>query len=258
VSRAGVGTWAMTFDAFGGKTVKLGKIESSCFPRMVMTSRSEFLALTCQGSDDRIKMASYGLDGTDTWEEMVGNFGQPYFAFAPAAARFAVSGTDPGADNEGTVVGGPNLGSRQEVRVYQNASGDMLLRAECSPAFKTAENFDLSADGMMALVVRNGGISIYKLPPLSKKDREDMAEIAAYAPPASSGEVTLARLTTKVRPEVTEVRAPVNSLAAAADPPVAQAAKVVVEGDVPAGPRKRPTLLNPGEKPLFGSANPER
>jgi hypothetical protein len=50
----------------------------------------------------------------------------------------------------------------------------------------------------------------------------------------------------------------VNSLAAAADPPVAQAAKVVVEGDVPAGPRKRPTLLNPGEKPLFGSANPER
>jgi hypothetical protein len=251
-SPAGAGSWAMTFDGYGGKRMKLGTIQSSCFPRLEMTSRSEFVALTCQGDDDRIKMASYGLDGTDTWEEAVGNFGRPFFAFAPAAARFAVSGTDPGVENDGTMVGGPNQGSRQEVRVYQNASGDLLLRVDCSPGFKTAENFDLSADGMLAAVVRNGGISVYKLPPLSKKDRDDMAEIAAYAPPASTGDVTLARLTTKAKPKVTEVKAAANSLA-----PVAAAEKPVAEGDVQVGPRKRPTLLNPGERPQFGSANPE-
>jgi hypothetical protein len=249
--------WAMTFDTFGGKTIKLGTIQSSCFPRLVMTSRSEFVALTCQGSDDRIKVASYGLDGTDAWEETVGDFELPGFAFAPAAGRFAMSGTSPTGDNEGTVLGGPYQGARQEVRVYQNGSGDLLLRVQCSPGFKTAENFDLSGDGMLAAVVRDGGISVYKLPPLTKKDRDDMAEIASYAPPTSTAEVKLARITTRARAQVTEMKVAANSLAATPVQPVAEAAKVVVEGDVQAGPRKRPTLLNPGEKPEFGSANPE-
>jgi hypothetical protein len=85
--------------------------------------------------------------------------------------------------------------SRQEVRVYQIASGDLLLKAECSPVIKTAENFDLAADGSQLAVIRQGNIAIYKLPPLSKQDRADMAEIAKFAPAADNGPVALPRLT---------------------------------------------------------------
>jgi hypothetical protein len=246
------GAWAVTFDGFAGKTIQVGTIQSSCYPRLVMTSRSEFVALTCQGSDDRIKIASYGLDGTDTWEESVGDFGRPNFAFAPAAARFAISGTDSGAENDGTVPGGPPQGARQEVRVYQNASGDLLLHVDCSPGFKTAENFDLSADGMLAAVVRNGAIAIYKLPPLTKKDRDDMAEIAAYAPPATMADVSLKRIMTRVKVETAAVAVVPAGVARVAETPAQEA-------DPPPGPgqRKPPTLLYPGEKPEFGSANTE-
>jgi hypothetical protein len=245
------GAWAVTFDSFEGKTTNVGTIQSSCFPRLVMSSRSEFLALTCQGSDDHIKIASYGLDGADTWEETVGDFGRPSFAFAPAAARFAISGTET-AEHEGPAPGMPSQSPRQEVRVYQIASGDLLLHVDCSPGFKTAENFDLSADGMLAVVVRNGAIAIYKLPPLTKKDRDDMAEIAAYAPPASTADVMLRRLMTRAKVETAAVSVVPPGVAHMAETPAQEA-------DPPPGPgrRKPPTLLNPGEKPQFGSSNAE-
>jgi hypothetical protein len=247
----GGGEWSVTFDGFGGKTIDLGKIQSSCRPRLQMTSRSEFVAMTCQGSDDRLKMASFGLDGTETWEDPMGNAGAPTFAFAPAAARFAVSGN---TTSLVTATGAGGLpeddGPRQEVRVYQNASGDLLLKVECTPSFKTAENFDLSADGLLAAVVRNGAIAVYKLPPLTKRDQQDMAEVGSFAPPASLAQVTLKRLAEPAREERVSRR------------PVTQSATVTGPGAIPqadfgagAAARKPPTLLKAGEKPEFGTGN---
>jgi hypothetical protein len=251
----GGGMWAVTFDGFGGKTIQLGAIKSSCRPMLQMTSRSEYLAMTCQGSDDRIKMISYGLDGSETWEEMVGDFGRPGFAFAPAAARFAVSGSDSSVGAPVSLVpGGDDSTPRQEVRVYQNASGDLLLRVSCNPVFKTTENFDLSPDGMLAAVIRDGAIAVYKLPPLSKRDRDDMAESATFAPPASTGEVMLKRLTGPPK----AARRP-SADAGSVGPGNVEAplgAPVLAESG-PVAPRKPPTLLNPGEKPVFGTGNAE-
>jgi hypothetical protein len=240
-------TWRLTFDEFGGKTIPLGKLESSCMPRLQMLARGEFLALSCRGADDRIRMASFGLDGKETWEESVGDMVAPVFAYAPAAARFAVSHTL--AADVPITAGMPAPPAQQEVRVYQNASGDMLLHVDCSPVMKSAENFDLSADGLLAVVVRNGSLVVYKLPPLSSRDREDIAAVSEFAPPAvTEGKVTLGRLTTPAR------AAPVVSTAPQS---VAAAQAQADAGLAPAPPVKRnpPTLLNPGEKPEFGTAN---
>ena len=247
--------WTVTFDGFGGKTIDLGKVESSCRPRLQMISRSEFLVLTCRGADDRIRMTSYGMDGHETWEEGMGDVGTPTFAFAPAAARFAMSSTHtelapqplPGAI---TTAAAP-IQPTQEVRVYQNASGDLLLQAECMPVFKTAENFDLSPDGLMAAVVQRGSIAVYKLPSLGKRDLDDMAEVEKFAPPASMDNVVLKRLTVPMKTAMAaeSVAASTKSEEAAA------AAAMIAPGATQGGQRKRPTLLNPGEKPEFGSGN---
>jgi hypothetical protein len=250
----GNGVWGVTFDGFEGKTIDLGKIQSSCRPRMQMTSRSEFVAMTCQGSDDRIKLTSYGLDGVETWEEPVGNTGAPSFVFAPAAARFALSGSDASGVAAAGAAGQPEVGPRQEVRVYQNASGDLLLRLECTPAFRTAENFDLSADGMLAAVVRNGAIAVYKLPALTKRDRDDMAEVGAFAPPASLADVSLKRLVVPVK-SVEATRRPLTQNAAVSGPGAVPEAAVDLGSSAAASPRRPPTLLKPGEKPEFGTGN---
>jgi hypothetical protein len=240
--------WSITFDSFGGKTFQLGEVQSSCQPRLQMLGASEFLALSCRGGDDRIKMASYGMDGKETWEEQVGDFGVPTFAYAPAAARFAVSHIV--AAELPISAGMTGAPARQEVRVYQNASGDQLLKVDCQPVMKSAENFDLSDDGTEVVVVRNGALALYKLPPPSGRDREDMAEVAKFAPPAiKTGMVRLPRLTgpvtafTAVRTaQVPEVQAPAASAAATSPSPA------------PAR-RAPPTFLEPGEKPEFGKPN---
>jgi hypothetical protein len=250
----GSGVWGVTFDGFEGKTIDLGKIQSSCRPRLQMTSRSEFVAMTCQGADERIKLTSYGLDGVETWEESVGNTGAPSFAFAPVAARFAISGSDSSVVTAAGVAGQPPEGPRQEVRVYQNASGDLLLRVECTPAFKTAENFDLSGDGMLAAVVRNGAIAVYKLPPLTKRDKDDMAEVGAFAPPASVADVSLKRLVVPAKSAQALRRAELQS-AAVKGPGVVPEASVDLGSSAAASPRRPPTLLKPGEKPEFGTGN---
>jgi hypothetical protein len=250
--------WAVTFDGFGGKTIHLGKVDSSCRPRLQMTSRSEYLALTCMGSDDRIKISSYGLDGRETWEEVVGDVGTPSFAFAPMAARFAVSIThvDVGPPGPGVNAAPAGPVSRQEIRVYQNASGDLLLRAECKPVFKTAENFDLSPDGMLAAVVRDGAVAIYKLLALAKTDLQDMVQVEKLAPPVvSSGNVVLTRLTKPEKAAMAAESAAESTAAAASAAAAAAAAAALTATPVPSGPRKPPSLLKPGEKPLYGGGN---
>jgi hypothetical protein len=256
--------WAVTFDGFGGKTIKLGKVDSSCRPRLQMTSRGEFLVLTCLGSDDHIKISSYGMDGRETWEEVVGDVGSPAFTFAPMAARFAMSRTSmvegPGSAAApalgpmariGPGPEAPKLVPKQEVRVYQNASGNLLLKAECRPVFKTAENFDLSPDGMLAAVVRDGAIAVYRLPGLGKVDLDDMAEVEKFAPAiVSTGNVVLTRLT---KPEKAAMAA--ESAAASTAAATSAAAAALIAPPVPNGPRKPPSLLNPGEKPQFGGGN---
>jgi hypothetical protein len=251
----GRGRWAMSFNGFASKTLDLGMVDSSCEPRMQWVSPSEYLVMSCQGADDHIKVASYGLDGHETWEEGLGDFGPPTFAFAPSSGRFAVSHVStraPSIDNAG--VGGslpPMDASRQEVRVYQMASGDLLLHVECSPVIKTAENFDLAPDGSEVAVVRDGKIVLYKLPPLSKHDREDITEVAAFAPPAGTGPVSLDKITTP-RP-VMALRQKDGPATLAAGPASATVTSSVAAGseaveDTPAPARKPPTLLNPGEK----------
>ena len=252
--------WTLTFDPFGGKTIQLGNMQSTCLPRLQMLDRSEFLAIGCRGGDDRLKFASFGLDGKETWEEQVGDFGVPSFAFAPEAARFAVSHII--AAQVPITAGQLGTPPSQEVRVYQNASGDLLLHVECSPIMKSAENFDLSADGTLAVVVRNNALAIYKLPPVTSHDRDDIADVMKFAPPAvTSGPVTLPRLTTPVsaRTSAAATVTATDQSPVAQTPPQAasQPAESTQATQVQQQParRKPPTLLEPGEKPEFGKPN---
>jgi hypothetical protein len=274
---SGNNKWALMFDDFTGKTRNVATLDSSCSPRVEMVSAAEFVAMTCRGAAERIRLGSYGMDGTETWQEDVGDYGVPTFAYAPAAGRFAVSHRTERAASPGGLAGlipgnGPgqvpsgvvdqSASEGQEVRVYQNASGDLLLKVQASPALKTAENFDISADGTEAVVTKDGQVMVYKLPALSKRDKEDIAEVAKFAPAATTGAV---RLTLLVGPAANPARRrlPITDAAGAKSAGVGAAAPAVdlpaqTAGDAPANAspgRKPPTLLKPGEKPEFGKSN---
>ncbi len=188
------GTWPVSFNEFGGREVKIVNVDSSCPPRLQMVSRFEFLAFTCKGTDARVRLKSYGMDGHETWEDTLsGTYGVPELAFAPEAGRFALSRIiSPSGDlNFGNVV--PD-GATQEVRVYQTESGDLLLKVPTSPVTRYAENFDLSEDGLVAAVVNAGVVQVYKLRVPSAQDVKDLEEAKSFSPPSSLAPVKFARL----------------------------------------------------------------
>jgi len=274
--------WTVSFHAFApaGKKnpVVVGDIHSTCQPRILIAGRSEYIALTCQGSDTRMKLATYGFDGHENWEEPMDVDSSIAFAFAPGAGRFAMSriAESVPAVTAGNLPSTQPTESRQEVRVYQTESGDLVLKAPTTPPIKTAENFDLSADGKFVALVRDAEILIYQLPAPSERDRKAAAEVAKFAPPpGGNAELTLAGVVVREQPGETvagnapRVAAPVTTGAGgpAAGGPVANvagasnptAADNAAQATVPvartaaasAPVRKPPTLLLPGEKAEF-------
>jgi len=288
-------TWPLNFNGYSGKAMPVGQVDSTCVPRLEMVSRFEYLAFACQGSDDRMKLEAFGMDGHETWEEGFGpSFGAPAFAYAPEAGRFAMSRISTALPNAGTTATLPD-DAAQEVRVYQTESGDLLLRVAATPVMRFAENFDLSADGREAVVVSGGAVKVYKLPEPSARDKKDLAEAAKFAPPVAEGAVALTALvassgraaergggtaesastgarTAAAEAEVAKAGAgagagnsgggagdpavPAAAAAAASAPPVVAANGAGNEAD--SGPRKRPTLLLPGETAEFKGAKKKK
>jgi hypothetical protein len=269
--------WTVSFHAFApaGKKnpVVVGDIHSTCQPRILIASRSEYIALACMGSDTHMKLATYGFDGHENWEEPMDVDSSIAFAFAPGAGRFAVSriaNTVP-AVAAGNLLAAQATESRQEVRVYQTESGDLVLKAPTTPPIKTAENFDLSADGKLVALVRDAEILIYQLPAPSERDRKAAAEVAKFAPPpGGNSELTLSGVVVREQPGETvagnapRVAAPViagaggpvASVAGANNPTAADnAAQATVPVTTTAAAstpvRKPPTLLLPGEQAEF-------
>jgi hypothetical protein len=235
------GAWPVSFNEFGGREVKIVNVDSSCPPRLQMVSRFEFLAFTCKGSDSRVRVKSYGMDGHETWEDTLsGTYGVPELAFAPAAGRFALSRIiSPSGDlNFGSVI--PD-GATQEVRVYQTESGNVLLKVPTTPVTRYAENFDLAEDGLVAAVVNSGVIEVYKLPAPSAQDVKDLEEAKSFSPPVSEAPVNFARLETHGDGNGTPGNAPgARDVAAAMRPDVSNSPGMGGGGIAPPSPTAPP------------------
>lgn len=267
------GKWNVSFNEFGGKQQKLAPVISSCRPRLDLLSRSQFLVETCRGSDQQPMLASFGFDGHENWEEPFGESLQPpTLALSPESGRFALSRLV--ASSTGAPINGMGNDDpiSQEIRVYQTESGDMLLRVQCAPAVRSAENFDLAPDGKTLAVLGPETLDIYRLPELSAKDKRELADAQTMTPPLGNGPVLLNRIARPVEAPVQQASSEASPAAAAAPSnqvpsPVAAAdaapvsaskaaetvasTSALAEGEAPAPVRKRPTLLNPGEKAEF-------
>ncbi len=287
--------WAVSFNEYEGKPQSLAAVHSACAPTLRLLSRSQFAALSCR-TDTSPQLSVYGFDGHENWEEPFGETLQaPTFISAPNAGRFAFSrfyATSTGSGTSGLGVESP---LSEEIRVYGTESGDLLLHVQCDPVARTAENFDLSADGRTLAVLGSKSLDLYTLPDLTAKDRKDLAEVETMRPPESHGSVVLRRITRPIHeglPEAEEaagaeettaagaattatsaapMEAPTGAVAAAGGDSAAgggagtpgggnaAAAAAAAQSDSGApradASRKPPTLLNPGESPEYKSHN---
>ncbi|MDQ2924702.1 MAG: hypothetical protein M3R43_03990 [Acidobacteriota bacterium] len=275
--------WAMNFDSFDGETRKLSSVDSSCAPRMQFVSPSQFVVFSCRGTDEKIMISEFNFTAHETWEEpLSGSTPYAHFAFAPSAGRFAISRIVATTTPPSTGTALAPLGSigepldpltTQEVRIYQAESGDLLMKLGCVPVARSAQNFDLAPDGLSALVLRNGVIEVYELPPLSARDKQDLAEVQQHEPPVPhTSKVRLRMLLADAADASTESE-PALAQVQSAQPAVVPVAPASIQasagaasqnnasanaGDVQDTRRKPPSLLSPGEAADDARKSPNR
>jgi hypothetical protein len=241
------GKWALSFHTFAGKDIPLAPITTTCAPTVQRVSSSQFVSLNCHGLMGGLILAAYDFENHEMWEEPLSSSGLPStFSLAPSAGRFAVSRLSTMNSDAALSMQALDTSATQDVRVYQTQTGDQLLKIDCSPIFRSAENFDLSPDGMRVAVVRKSAVEVYRLPELTKQDIDDLAELQKIAPPPGIGRINLTGLA-----ETAETaQASVATVNGDAPPPAAN-----TSGDTQTR-RPPPSLLNPGEKPEFPGKNP--
>jgi hypothetical protein len=247
------GRWNVSFNDFTGKARKIGSLDSSCEPILQLVSPFQFVAFTCQGSSDRLKLESFGLDGHETWEEPLALARPPRFVFAPRAGRFAVNRIQSAVPAAEVLASMPD-DATQEVRVYQTESGDLLLKTPCSPILRDSENFDLSEDGLVAAVIHNGAVEVYKLPAPSARDLADLKLAQGFAPPRENGAATvpvkLARLVSH------DAENSATASESAADSPASSPSQPAASR--PSATMTRASLSTSGATPESSSAPPEK
>lgn len=254
--------WLFDYLPHEGKKVELSPYDTTCFPRAIFVSRTEFVAFGCRGSVDKVEIGGFNMKAEELWEQSLTEaFAFPSFSFAPASGRFALgralSSVTMGMLPQDQDPMGDQL-TGQDIQVYQASTGKAVFHTVVVPAQRIGQNFSLSADGMQIAVIRDGVIEIYQLPALSGHDKQDVKGNREFALEHATGPI---RLPTRVRAQSAPAAASAP-VAPVAPPVAAQPAPAVAStpskpqpienpvnvGDVPAGEgRKRPTLYNPGE-----------
>jgi hypothetical protein len=257
-------SWAFNFDTFAGKTLELPAFDSTCRPYPVFVSHSEFVAFGCRGSQTPRVIGAFNMRGEQMWQQgLFGEYINPYFTFAPASGRFAlgrVMATSPILDTDN--VQAEQLSS-QTVVVYQTDSGDQLLKVECSPIERAGQNFALSPNGLNLGVVHANAVEIYKLPPLTKKQKAAVEIAQSSAPkeveapvrvstqssseeaeaPPTQPAATTSSAATPVQPTSAPATTPTPQPPTSSPAPAAPAKSTNASGDPQSDqPRKPPTL----------------
>jgi hypothetical protein len=253
--------WLFDYLPHEGKKLELSPYETSCFPRAVFVSRSEFIAFGCRGSVDKVEIGGFNMKAEEMWEQVFSeSFFFPTFSFAPSSDRFALGRALSNLPSSMLVAEEEPSGSfltAQDIQVYQASTGRPVFHTTVTPVQRSGQNFSLSADGMQIAVIRDAAIEIYQLPAPSGRDKQEAKANREFALERSTGPIRLPTRT-KVAAVVAEAAAsPAPSAPAAPEAapttPATPAKPQVIEnpvnvGDVPSEEgRKRPTLYNPGE-----------
>jgi hypothetical protein len=254
--------WLFDFDPYVGKFVELSPFDTSCRPRPIFVSASEFVAFGCRGGSDRSEIGGFNMRGEQMWQQdFIEAHTSPNFSFAPAAGRFALSRNLVAAGAGIAVDFAPSSVTMQEVSVYQTSTGKRLLRVEAAPVQKAGFNYDLSPDGLRLAVIRNGAIELHRLPNLTEVDEKAIKAAKVLQPAETNAPVNLRSHGKPGSPsgppaQASEPLAPAPPIQI--QPPAEPAANPMAGDPTPGERRKPPTLYTlPTDKPQQDQGKPQ-
>ncbi len=156
--------WVLNFNDFSGGSRILGDIESTCMPDDEFVSTRELLVTACSavGGD---RLTAMTTDGRDLWAYLTpGTQVWPQLVMAPDGLRIARETLVTDYAVGPTAPLGPGNLRGQLVRVFDAATGDVVLETPASPVFDGGGNVAISPSGRRVAVLNGGAIQVFDLP----------------------------------------------------------------------------------------------
>ncbi|HTA79444.1 MAG TPA: hypothetical protein VK720_07845, partial [Terracidiphilus sp.] len=156
--------WHLTLHRFSGEDQWIGHVESTCLPTAFFASESEVLVAGCtEGHIPKLMAVSAGQQ---IWQDETPiAIVPPLFAFSRDGSRFAretIVFKHPPSSSEETLW--INTVKGQVVRVFDSATGKVVMETPISPTFDAGGNIAFSPSGRRLAVVNEDAIQVFDLP----------------------------------------------------------------------------------------------
>ncbi len=186
--------WLLRFGPAVTKRHNLARVRSQTVPSVLYPTDNTLLIGRCAASGCNYGVTAFTLTGHRLWRQHWPHLrSYPEVTRSEDNSRFAVStvhvepavSRPPQPDEQDSpfqpqVSEGDAL--RQEVQVFDTASGSSVLSVIVNPAVATGQNVSLSADGRLLALLRGSMLELFDLPPMSEEERAKFAALRSDIP----------------------------------------------------------------------------
>ncbi len=186
--------WLLRFGPSVGKRRNLARVRSQTVPVVMFPTDNSLIVGRCATAGCNYGVTEFTLTGHRMWRQhWPGLRSYPEVARSGDGSRFSVSSlrvepvtTRPALDDTQddpfkTQVSERDV-FRQEVQVFDTASGNPVLSISVSPAVVTGQNVSLSPDGRQLALLRGSAVELFDLPSMSADEQSKFAALKADVP----------------------------------------------------------------------------
>ena len=182
--------WLLRFGPTVTKRHNLARVRSQTVPSVLYPTDNTLLIGRCAASGCKYGVTAFTLTGHRLWRQHWPHLrSYPELTRSQDSSRFAVCTlrVEPSVNRQ------PNLDDaedtalqsqvseqdalRQEVQVFDTASGSAALSVTVSPAVVTGQNVSLSPDGRILALLRGSTLELFDLPPMSDEEQAKFAAL---------------------------------------------------------------------------------
>jgi VWFA-related protein len=185
--------WLLRFGPTITKRRNLARVRSQTVPVVMYPTENSLLIGRCATAGCNYGVTAFTLTGHRLWRQhWRGLRSYPEIIRSDDNSRFSVSSLRVEPDSTPPLEDSPDDPFqipvserdvfRQEIQVFDTASGNSVLSVRVSPAVVTGQNVSLSPDGSRLALLRSSKLELFDLPPLSADEQSKFAALKADVP----------------------------------------------------------------------------
>jgi hypothetical protein len=191
-------TWSIRFGPGAADRKYLARVKSNCTPSLLFPTNNALFIGRCSRVGTGYSVSVFTVTGHPLWRQRWEHFSYlPSLEHSGDSSRFAISTFAASSES------GPNVAAQEDdpdwadveqtVRVYEAATGKLVVLAKAKSVVLNNPSYALSPDGNRLALLDGTLLKLYELPPRSMEERSKYVAMMADAPSLSTPPPSICR-----------------------------------------------------------------